>query len=326
MKAKRILKWVGGILGGLVGLAVAGAVVQFYVLNPEMRPAPNITAPRTPESLARGEYLANHVTLCIACHSTPGKLGAGRSEFKWSEFPGTARVPNITSDKATGIGSWTDGEVFRSIREGVSHDGRPLFPMMPYPYLERAINEEDTLAIVGYIRTLPPIENRPGKMEVPFPLSMIARTFPEPVKKEREPPAEPPATDKMGRGKWLLKAGLCAVCHDTFDEHRMPLPGMKFAGGMTVELPDGKGRIIAPNITSDKATGIGAYSDDDIRRVFEEGVGKAGPLASRGMGLPYEMPWSYFKGMTSEDKEALIMALREVPPVSHLVAPSVVRK
>lgn len=324
MRARKILKIVGGVVGALALLAVGAIIVKFYVLSPEWKPAPQVTAPSTPEAIARGSYLANNVTLCIACHSTPGKIGAGNSVFPYSDFPGTARIPNITPDKETGIGAWTDGEVMRAIREGVKRDNKPLFPMMPYPHFANVLTDEDTLAIVGYLRTLAPIKNDPGKFEVSFPLSMIARSFPGPL--EKPPTPEPPVSEKKARGDWLLKAGLCGMCHNTFDANRQTIPGMRLAGGMKVELPDGKGYITAPNITSDKATGIGAYSDDDIRRVLDEGVGKAGPLASRGMGLPYEMPWAYFKGMTNEDKEALIFALREVPAVSHLVPPSVVRK
>ena len=84
-------------------------------------------------------------------------------------------------------------------------------------------------------------------------------------------------------------------------------------------LPKGKGVAVASNITSDKATGIGAYSDDDLRRVFNEGKGKSG----RNL---YTMPWSYYGGMTPEDKEALIAALHEVPAVGNVVPPSEIKQ
>ena len=84
-------------------------------------------------------------------------------------------------------------------------------------------------------------------------------------------------------------------------------------------MPDGKGVAISSNITSDKATGIGAYSDDDLRRVFDEGKGKAGRLL-------YVMPWAYYGGMTKDDKEALIAALREVPAVTNIVPPSQIKE
>jgi hypothetical protein len=89
---------------------------------------------------------------------------------------------------------------------------------------------------------------------------------------------------------------------------------MSFAGGMKFPLPGGK-YAIARNITSDKATGIGAYSDEDIKRVLTEGKGKDGRTL-------FVMPWFYYKGMTTEDQAALLAALREIPPVANLVPPS----
>lgn len=327
MKAKirKVLKWTAAVLGVLVLGVVGFAIFFFYIQRPRFRPAPNLTAPKTPEAIERGKYLANNVTLCVACHSTPGKLGAGRADFPVPGFPGEPHVPNITSDKETGIGAWTDGEIFRAMREGMSRDDHPLFPMMPYQYFWQSLDDDDALAIIAYVRTFPPIENRPGRLTVKFPLSMIARAFPSP---NHKPPPRPPASDKKAYGEWMLKAALCSMCHDTFDEHRSEIPGMRLAGGLEVpvDLPDAKGTIRVPNITSDKATGIGSYSDEDIRRVLDEGVGKAGPLASRGLGMPYEMPWYAYKGMTNEDKEALIAALRAVPPVTHAVAPSSVKR
>ena len=86
------------------------------------------------------------------------------------------------------------------------------------------------------------------------------------------------------------------------------------AGGAHFPLPGGK-YVNVPNITQDKATGIGAYSDEDLKRIFEEGKGKDG----RDL---FMMPWSYYRGMTPEDKDALFTALRAVKPVANLVAPS----
>jgi hypothetical protein len=92
------------------------------------------------------------------------------------------------------------------------------------------------------------------------------------------------------------------------------IPGKALAGGARFPLTADT-YVYVPNITSDKATGIGAYSDEDLERVFEEGKGKDG----RDL---FMMPWSYYRGMTSEDKQALYAALREVPPVANVVPPS----
>jgi len=319
---KKILFRILAALAALVALAVLALVVKFYVLSPKSRPAPTTVAPTSPEAIERGRYLVENVTACTGCHSkvqsdvpgeppVPGMVGAGRDFGVDPLFPGHSYPPNITPDKETGIGTWTDGEIVRAIREGVSRDGRALFPQMPYMTYGRSLSDDDTLAIVAYLRTLKPVNNRMPRTVVDFPVSMFIRGAPAPL--AAPPPPAPSPSDKLARGKWLLDVSSCHDCHDLVDSHRNPLPGKAFGGGIPFTTP--KGVVVAPNISSDKATGIGAYSDDDLRRVFDEGIGKAGrPL--------YVMPWSYYKGLTREDKDALIAALRAAPAVANAVAPS----
>jgi mono/diheme cytochrome c family protein len=317
---KKMVVRVLGAVVALVLLAVLGVVVKFFVLSPKSRAAPTVTAPTSPEAIARGKYLVHNVAACIGCHSpvqedkpgdapVEGKLAAGRDFGDLPGFPGHLRAPNLTPDKETGIGSFTDGEVLRAMREGIGRDGHALFPQMPYMTYAKTLSDDDALAIIAYLRTLPAIKNDPGKMEVKFPVSMFIRGAPQPL--AAPPPAAPAPSDKMARGKWLLQVCSCGDCHDSVDGRRQKLPGKAFAGGQTFPLPNGKGVAIAPNITSDRATGIGAYSDDDLRRVFDEGKGKSGRFL-------YTMPWSYYGGLTKEDKEALIVALREIPAVANI--------
>ncbi|MBX3190864.1 MAG: c-type cytochrome [Labilithrix sp.] len=323
-------KWIVRILGGLLGLvalAVIGVLVKFYVLSPKTRAAADMRAPTTPEAIARGKYLTHNVAACVGCHSpvqegvpgeppVEGKLGAGRDFGALPGFPGRLRAPNITPDGETGLGKWTDGEIVRAMREGVSRDGRPLFPQMPFVTYASTLTDEDALAIVAYLKTLSAVKNDPGRLELSFPVSMFVRAVPKPVEAAAPPPPSP--SDKLARGRWLLAVCSCNDCHDKVNERMQKLPGGALAGGARFPLPDDKGVAIASNITSDKATGIGAYSDDDLRRVFDEGKNKAGRLL-------YVMPWSYYGGLTRDDKEALIAALREVPPIANLVPPSQIK-
>jgi hypothetical protein len=321
---KKIIKRVLTVIGALIVLGILAMVVKFYVLSPKSRPAPNVTAPTNPEAIAKGKYLVHHVAGCVGCHSpvqgsvpgeppVEGKLGAGRDFGDLPGFPGHLRAPNLTPDKETGIGNMTDGEVLRAMREGIGKDGRALFPQMPFQTYAKTLNDEDALSIIAYLRSLPAVKNDPGKMEVNFPVSMFIRAVPQPL--EAQPPPAPPVSDKMARGKWLLQVCSCNDCHDSVNKRREKLPGMALAGGQPFPMPEGKGTAISPNITSDKATGIGAYSDDDLKRVFNEGKGKTGRLL-------YVMPWAYYSGMTADDKDALITALRAVPPVTNVVPPS----
>lgn len=315
------MKWVKRILiglGGLILVAVLGAVVVLYGFFPRSRAAPDVKAMATPETIARGAYLAMNVTGCIACHSevepsqpgdpvVPGREGSGRDWGVIPLFPGRVRAANLTPDPETGIGRWTDGEILRAMREGIGRDGRALMPMMPYPVFAQTLSDDDALAIVAYLRSLRPIRNAVGGMELPFPLSVLVRTMPAPL--ERAPGPAP--TDSAARGEWLLKATLCAECHNKVDEHMNPVPGGYMAGGAPNPVP-GLGTVYATNITSDSATGIGAYTDEDLLRVLNDGLGRSGrPL--------WVMPWTYYRGLTEADKHALIGALRRVPPVVNAV-------
>ena len=321
---KKIIKRVLGVIGALLVLAILGMVVKFYLLSPRSRPAPAMTAPTSPEAIAKGKYLVDHVAACLGCHSpvddskpgdppVAGRLGAGRDFGDWGpDVPFRLRAPNLTPDKDTGIGGWTDGEIVRAIREGVDKNGRALFAQMPFQTYAKTLSDDDALAIASYLKTLPAIKNDAGTTTVKFPVSMFMRAAPQPL--EASPPPPPSPSDKLARGRWLLDVCSCHDCHDSFDSRHQRLPGKSLAGNFKMPVT-GKGFVIAPNITSDKATGIGAYSDDDLRRVFDEGKGKSGRFL-------YVMPWSYYSGMTKDDKEALIAALREAPAVSNIVAPS----
>jgi len=324
---KRTLKRISAAVVAAVLLLVTGVLVRFYGLAPKMRPPPVMTAPTNAEAIARGRYLVNHVTGCTGCHSqvdetipgepiVEGRTGSGR-DFGDDGTPVHLRAANLTPDPETGLGRWTDGEIARAIREGVGREGRPLFPMMPYRTYAETLSDGDVLDIIAYLRTLKPITNDAGKTRVAFPISMFIRAVPRPI--EGSPPPSPSPSDKKARGAWLLRVCSCNDCHDSVDDKMRKIPGKTLAGGMEFPLPNGRGKAIAPNITSDAATGVGAYKDEDLRRAIDEGKGKDGrPL--------YMMPWWYYRGMTSEDKDALLAALRDVPPVGNLVPASSVKR
>ena len=275
-----------------------------------------MTAPRTPEAIARGKYLSEGLTGCVACHSPvdesrPGDFSQAGLEYTgrvWSRdagFPGIIVAPNITPDPETGIGNWTDGEVVRAIREGVSRDGRPLFPLMNYPGY-RDFSDEDALAIVAFLRAQKPVKRDNGQTALDFPVGMMIRTVPQPL--DGPPAGLPPGG--VERGRALLKIMLCGECHTPRDDRGNPIPGRELAGGTPSRGPWGV--VYAANITSHPAAGIGAFSDDDLKRVFREGKNRAG----RDLWV---MPWSITRNLTETDVDALIAALREVPPSTYLV-------
>ena len=315
-----MLKKLGIAGGALFALLVLALIVKFYVLSPRLRPALDVHALRTPEAIARGKYLVDSVTGCLGCHSqidesisgeppVPGRLGSGRDFGVLPDFPGHIRAPNLTPDPETGIAAWSDGELLRAMREGVSKNGRPLFPMMPYGAYGRALSDDDALAIVSYLRTLAPINNDAGHTELNFPVSMFVRAAPAPL--EKSAPAEPPESEPLLRGQWLLTMCSCHDCHDSVNGHREPIAGKALAGDVPMPVA-GKGLVYSANISSDPATGIGSYSDEDVLRALNEGQGKSGATL-------YAMPWRYYSGMTDADKRALILALRKAPAVVNAV-------
>ena len=178
-----------GAVVALILLAVVGLVVKFFVLSPKSRPAPEVKAPSTPEAVARGKYLVEHVTGCTGCRSpiddskpgdvpVEGKRGVGRDFGEWKGAPFRLRAPNLTPDKETGIADVPDGVLLRAIREGIGRDGRALFPQMPYMTYAKTISDDDGLAIIAYLRTLAPVKNDPGRTEIKFPVSMFIRGVP----------------------------------------------------------------------------------------------------------------------------------------------------
>ena len=295
---------------------VVGIPAYFYGVYPKMRPAAQMTAPTTPEAVERGRYLAEAMAGCIVCHSPvdesrsgdfpqAGLEYAGRVFPPGSGFPGKIVGPNITPDPETGIGRWTDGEVVRAIREGVSRDGRPLFPLMNYPAY-RDFSDDDALAIVAYLRSRKPVKRDNARTELNFPVGMMIRTVPQPLD---GPPLGVPAAG-IERGRAMIKIMLCGECHTPRDNRGNPIADKELAGGSVFKGPWGV--VYAANITSHPSAGIGAYSNDDLKRVLREGRNRAGRLL-------WVMPWSVTKNLNEPDLDVLIAALREVPASPNLV-------
>lgn len=282
-------------------------------LGPRTRALTDRKFESTAERLARGRYLANAVTGCLDCHSPhdwkaeggppiESKLGAGQP-FP-GNFPGTVIAPNITPDRETGAGSWSDDQLARAIREGISHDGRTLFPLMPYENF-RSMSDEDLASIVVYLRTLPAVRNPLPRTEIIFPVKYLMRSAPQPV---NSPVPDLTSTDPIKRGEYLVGMASCANCH-TPQERGEPKQKLAFAGGFVLSGPFGT--AAAANITPDPS-GISYYDENLFISVMRTGKVQARKLNPI-------MPWAVYRGMSDDDLKFVLAYLRTLKPIKHRV-------
>ncbi len=315
--------WAGTLgAAGLLTAGIAATLGHFYVRQPVVAAPPAVEVEITPERIARGEYLFR-LADCDGCHSERdfGRFGGpvistgrGKGVIFPPELglPGRVVAPNITPDRETGIGSWTDGEKVRAIREGIGRDGRPLFPMMPYESY-RHMSDEDVWSLVAYLDTLKPVKNALPRTRIDFPASMLMRAAPAPVRKV----AAVDPRDRIRYGQYLATLGGCQGCHTPSEKGR-PRPGMLFAGGQRFRLPFAT--VVSANITPDPATGIGGWTEQAFLDHFYQyseyarnGPPKVGP---DGFTL---MPWLNLSQLPPEDLKAIYRYLRTLPPVHHPV-------
>lgn len=304
----------------LVILALLIAGITFTIgwrpfIGPKTRALTSRTFEATPARLERGRYLATAVTGCVACHSErdpnalgmpalADRLGAGTVFGEGSDLPGRLVAPNLTPDKETGAGNWTDDMLARAIREGIGHDGRTLFPLMPYMNY-REMPDEDLASVIVYLRSLAPVKNMLPTTEIIFPVKYLIRNAPQPV---TEPVAQPDLSDVVKRGAFLARMASCADCH-TPQVRGQQKPGFEFAGGLLFTTPEAT--VMAANITPDPS-GISYYDEDVFIQAFRTGKVKARSLSP-------EMPWIFYRSMNDEDLKAIFAYLRTLKPVKHTI-------
>ena len=316
---KTLLKIIVALVVLVLVVAACGYGYLMFAF-PKVPPAPSVTFDASPDRIARGKYLSDHVVGCTTCHtqrdwtkfSGPVKtelLGSGSEPFNLGPA-GMLYSKNITP---AGIGAWTDGELLRAVTQGVSKDGTPLFPLMPYPHFG-AMSEDDVHAVLAYIRTLKAIEGTAPPRVLNFPLNLIVRTIPGPNTYQPRPSPE----DKVAYGKYMTRSALCSDCHTPIDDRGTPLPGMDFAGGM--EFLETGYRVRSANITPDANTGIGSWTEQqfiDKFKGFETPTNATLTETERKQNTV--MPLTAYAGMTREDLSAIYAYLRTMKPVTNRV-------
>jgi mono/diheme cytochrome c family protein len=265
----------------------------------------------------RGAYLVNTIMACGNCHSprdadgkpVAEKAFSGGLTFTTPAFIATAS--NVTSDTETGIGSWSDAEIKRALVEGTRPDhgrlaGVPLAAIMPANFY-KALLPQDLEAIVAYLRTVKPI-----RREVPDP------AYKAPVRRDSYPDAEagfgnPASADPVRRGAYLVTIGHCMECHSAWSRGVSDFKTGLGRGGRVFPTREGSAEgspgSIAPNITSDPAAGIGAWTDREIGRAITQGIGRDGRM------LKPPMAYGYYAGLREADLADIVAYLRTVPPL-----------
>ena len=307
----RLILRILGILLGIIVLALAAIFIYLFTALPKKEPPQQITVEATPARLARGEYLSRNVTMCLHCHADrnlqfystppiPGTEGQG-GLFVKQEGLGEMYSPNITPHA---LANWTDGEIIRAITAGVNKDGDPIFPIMPYKVYAH-LKQDDLHSIIAYIRSLKPIAREIQRSKLDFPLNLIVRTIPGPPTVDTKVQSDP--------GHYLAIIAGCIDCHTPINDRGQPLPGMSLAGGQKF------GNVRSANITPDRETGIGNWSEQEFLVAFKKWRNPAMQQIVMPEDRNTVMPWIDFSGMREEDLSAIYGYLRTVPAVRNQI-------
>lgn len=257
--------------------------------------------------LERGTYLVRGIAGCGNCHTS---RNADETPIAAMELAGgrvldtpfaVIVMPNITPDNETGIGSWTDEQIATAIREGKRPDGTLIGPAMPIG-VYRGISDADTRAIVAYLRSVRPISHK------------LARTiYKVPVRTSYWPAVgnvpDVPRSDRVAYGGYLAgPVGHCLFCHTPMvqgrsDVSRTGLGGREFPG-------PGGSTIRSRNITPDPETGIGKWSDQEIKTAITTGVRRDG-----GSLVPF-MAFRWYAHIKDDDLDAIVAYLRTLKPLA----------
>ncbi len=257
-----------------------------------------------PALVEHGKYLTNAGD-CQACHTAPGGKPFAGGLYMNTPF-GPISTPNITPDDKTGIGKITDDQFVRVFHQGIGQAGERLYPVMPYPWYTK-VTRDDALAIKAYLFSLQPMDapRKPLKLAFPFNIRAGLIGWDAVFLKAGEFKPNPQQSAQINRGAYLVQGlGHCGECHN----------GNNMLGDteMAASLRGGPiDKWYAPNITSDKAQGIGRYSEQQIYTYLKTGAEKdmgvvVGPMAQT-------MHESLGK-LTDDDLHAIVAYLKSTPP------------
>ena len=265
------------------------------------------SAQEADELIQRGTYLVESILACGNCHTpkiadgTPIEglhMGGG---FVIEEPGLKAYAPNITMDVDTGIGSWSDDDITRAIREGFRPDGTLIGPPMPTPWY-RDISDVDVRAIVAYLREVEPVNRVVPASEYRIPLPP---NWGPPVVSVPDVPQD----DPLAYGTYVAVAlGHCTECHTPMVEGQHDFSRTGLGGNTYANIFGLQYTVISANVTPHPTLGVGEWTDEEIKRAITEGI------RPDGRQMLDSMAFRYYRNMTEEDLDALVVYLRSLPP------------
>jgi mono/diheme cytochrome c family protein len=297
------------VIAAVVVIVGIGALAFFFWPHRLPAAVASSSQPHGAELIARGQYLTTAAD-CEACHTAPGgKPFAGGLPFK---LPfGTIYSPNITPDTKEGIGSWSDAEFVRAVRSGVGKHGEDLYPAFPYTSYA-LLSTDDILAIKAYMETLAPVSGPAPQNELAFPFNQrwTLRSWKLLFMPRRPYEQDPSRTAQWNQGAYLVEAlAHCGECHTPRGLMFQREQGRALSGS----LVDG---WKAWNITPEKATGIGNWSDEAIASYLSKGYAAGHGPAAGPMRQAIDLSLSK---LPQSDIDAIVTYLRTVPaqPASY---------
>jgi mono/diheme cytochrome c family protein len=255
----------------------------------------------------RGAYLVNSVMVCNNCHTPRGPQGldmtralSGGQTFDEPAFKVTGS--NITPDKDTGIGNWSDAALKHFLVSGIRPNGSAVAPIMPTVFYT-VLTGRDLDALTAYLRSVPAVHRETPAPEYKITLKPEMPTYAGKQATEAE------LSDKLARGRYLLTIAHCLECHTPEGPSVVhDFAGASGKGGRTFRGPWGES--VSANITSDPATGLGQWSDDEIKRAITQGI------ARDGHKLKPPMAYAGYATMSPQDLDAIVAFVRTLPPKS----------
>lgn len=299
-------------------------------------PYPELQVSTDSAVIARGKYLVHGPAHCSNCHvgSVEEMISADAGEnipLKGGvAFPfgplGTLYAPNLTPDPKTGIGRFSDGQIFRMMRHGIRPSGMASIPLL-MPFWNMA--DEDLVAVVSYLRSMPPVENEVPQAHWSFMGKVMKSFMPifKPILDPTPPKLAPAMKPTIERGEYIARyVANCVGCHTERDLTTYSAIGPEFAGGMEFEPDPNFNKAVGedpnlwiktPNITPDPNSAFAQFKTlDEWKARFKKG---------RVINIS-PMHWGPFSKMSDEDIEALFIYLNSLDPIPRDVGTLVYKK